>query len=195
MICYLIFLFIIIPINLFAAESTNSSVSAFGGGAFWIGLLCFIRRKKPIGGWLLYYFIGLYAGLIISIIMFIPLFPDYNPAQWDNKLHYFLFILTTVPGQIFIIFQAYLSFFLISKNRRDWKHIEALKTVLLIDFIISILSIIIDYNFWPDNVFLSVYSAALSLIWFLYFKQSVRVQYVFKDKNWNWELLHPKKYS
>ena len=71
MICYLIFLFIIIPINLFAAESTNSSVSAFGGGAFWIGLLCFIRRKKPIGGWLLYYFIGLYAGLIISIIIFL----------------------------------------------------------------------------------------------------------------------------
>ncbi len=186
---FVVFLF---PQIILAADSgRSSSVPTAGGAAFWIWLICYLRRKKPIGGWLLYYFIGVYAGLLISILLTLPFLANYNPSEWDNNLHYFLFIITTVPDDIFLLAQVFLSFYLISQNRRDWKYIEILRKVLIANFAFSIGSIPIEATLWPQSVFFSIYSAMLSLIWFFYFKKSVRVQYVFKDKQWNWEIFHP----
>jgi hypothetical protein len=180
------------PQNSFAADAgQSSSTPAAGGAAFWIWLICYLRRKKPIGGWLLYYFIGLYVGLFISMILTVPSLSNYIPSEWDNKLHYFLFIITTIPGDIFLIAQVVLSYYLISQARRDWKYIEILRKVLLADFVFSVGSIPIEATLWPQSIFFSIYSAILSLIWFFYFKKSVRVEYVFKNKQWNWELFHP----
>ena len=183
------------PNNLYAAGSTSTATGGTLGGAFWMGLLCYFMRKRPIGGWLLYYFICLYVWLIVNTLLSIPSLPDYNPIQWGNKLHYFLFILATIPFYIFLLIQVFLSFYLLPTNRRDWKHIKVLKTTLFLSFVFSLLSVPIGINLWPDSVFLDVYSAVLSLLWFLYFKRSSRVKIVFKDKNWNWDALYPKKYS
>lgn len=193
MVLLLLLIVSILPDNLFGADSTRPSTPAAGGAAFWVWLICFLRRKRPIGGWLLYYFIGLYGGLAISIVLTIPSLPNYNPAQWDTMLHYFLFIITTVPNDLFLLAQVYLSFSLLSQNRRNWKHVETLKTVLLLNFVFSLLSIPIETTLWPESVFFSAYSAALSLVWFFYFKKSVRVEYVFKDRHWDWEIFHPRK--
>jgi hypothetical protein len=191
----LIFLIVfILPDNLLAADSSRPSTPPVGAVVgFLVWLICFLRRKRPIGGWLLYYFIGLYGGLAVSIVVTIASLPNYSPAQWDTMLHYFLFIITTVPNVLFLLAQVFLSFFLFSQNRRNWKYIETLKTVLLLDFAFSLLSIAIDAALWSASVFFSAYSAVLSLIWFFYFKRSARVRYVFKDRNWDWETLHPKK--
>ena len=156
-----------------------------------IWLVCYVRRKNPIGGWLLYYFIGLYVGLFISIALIVPSLSNYNPLEWDDKFHYFLFIITTIPGEILLLAQVLLSIYLLSKKRRDWKHIEILKKVLFADVVFSAISIPIEVSLWPVSVFFSIYSAILSLIWFFYFRKSVRVQYVFKDKLWNPEILYP----
>jgi hypothetical protein len=188
--CLLLIFFL--PQSLLAAESGKPSSTPFaGGGGILIWLVCYIRRKNPIGGWLLYYFIGLYVGFFISISLTVPSLSNYNPLEWDDNFHYFLFIITTIPGDIFLLAQVILSFFMISQKRRDWKYIEILKKVLLADFVFSVCSIPIEASLWPASAFFSVYSAILSLIWFFYFKKSVRVQYVFKDKLWNAEIFYP----
>ncbi len=190
---YLLFctlIFACFPENILAADSGQSSPTSFaGGGAIIWAIICYARRKLPIGGWLLYYFVGVYSGLIVSLILLIATFSNYNPVEWGNKFHYFLFIITTIPGQIFLLAQVVLSFFLISQKRRDWKYIEILKKILLADVIFSICSIPIDASLWPQNIFFDIYPAILSLIWFFYFKKSVRVEYVFKNKQWNWEAM------
>jgi hypothetical protein len=192
-IAILLFLVVFLsPQSILAADSGRpSSPSMAGAAAFWIWLICYLRRKKPIGGWLLYYFIGVYVGVLIWIMLTVTSLSNYNPSEWDNKLHYFLFILTTIPGDIFLLGQVFLSFYLISQNRRDWKYIEILRKVLLANLIFSLGSIPIEATLWPQSVFFTIYSAVLSLIWFFYFKKSIRVQYVFKDKQWNWEIFHP----
>ncbi len=183
--------FLVLPENLLAADSNRSSTAGGGALAFW--LICYLARKYPIGGWLLMYFISLYSGFVISIIMTIISFQNYNPLQWDSILHYLIFLITTVPGDFILLIQVYLSFSLLSESRRDWKHIETLKTVLFLNIIFSLFSIPFDLTLWPDNVIISVYSAVVSLIWFSYFKKSARVKYVFKEKNWDWALLNPPK--
>jgi hypothetical protein len=184
-------LIFLLPQNLLAADAGKSSSSPAAGGGLLIWPVCYVRRKNPIGGWLLYYFIGLYVGLFISIALTVPSSSNYNPLEWDDKFHYFLFIITTIPGEIFLLAQVFLSFFLLSKKRRDWKYIEILKKVLLADVVFSAVSIPIEVSLWPVSIFFSVYSAILSLIWFFYFRNSARVQYVFKDKLWNPEILYP----
>jgi hypothetical protein len=49
-----------------ARNKTNSGA----GAAVAIGIICYSSRKKPIGGWLLYYYnINLYVGLAISLLL------------------------------------------------------------------------------------------------------------------------------
>jgi hypothetical protein len=195
LVIFVLFALCLLPDTLLAADSGRSSTPAAGGVALWVWLICFLRRKRPIGGWLLYYFIGLYGALAVTIVATISSLPNYNPARWDTALHYFLFMVTTVPSNLFLLAQVWLSFSLLRQKGRDWKHIELLRTVLILDVAFSILSIPIDAKLWPEGIFFSSYSGVLSLIWFFYFKKSIRVQYVFKDKHWDWALLHPKSTS
>ncbi|GBE06009.1 hypothetical protein BMS3Abin10_01651 [bacterium BMS3Abin10] len=167
------------------------------GGGLLIWLICFWKRKNPIGGWLLYYFITLFVGFFISIAL--TLAPDnlsnFNPMLWDDKIMYFFFIVTTVPSDALLLAQIVLTYYLLSSVRRDWKHILILRNILLAEIILSLVSIPIDMNYWPDtgSAFFSGYALVVSSIWYFYFKKSVRVEYVFKHKNWNWDTFHPSK--
>jgi len=179
------FVICLLPQYGLAADADRTSKAPIGGGAFLAWLICYLRRKKPIGGWLLYYFIALYVGAYISAILTLSSLSNYNPSGWDDKLQYFLFIITSIPGDIFLIAQVVLSFYLISQKRRDWKYVEMLKKVLLASFIFSVASIPVDLSYWPESSFFTIYSAILAIIWFFYFKNSLRVQFVFKEKVWD----------
>ena len=190
---FLLLIFVLFPDNLFGADSSRPSPHTAGGAIFWVWLICFLRRKHPIGGWLLYYFIGLYCGFVIYLATTIPILPNDSPVPWDTRVHYLFFLVTTVPADALLLIQVCLSFFLLSGKRRSWSHVETLKTVLLLDVIFSLLSLPIEIDLWPTSAVFGGYTAIVSMIWFFYFKRSVRVEYVFKDKRWNWELFHPRK--
>jgi hypothetical protein len=100
-------------------------------------------------------------------------------------------MVTTIPGDFFLLAQVFVSFYLISQIRRDWNYVIILKKVLIANFAFSIISIAIDAVLWPQTVHLGVFSAIFSLIWFFYFKRSKRVLYVFKEKQWSPEIFYP----
>jgi hypothetical protein len=181
----------LLPQDLLAAEAGRSTTPPAASGALFIWLICYARRKHPIGGWLLYYFIGLYAGSVISLFFLVSSLSNYAYGEWTNKFHYFLFIMTTVPADFCLLAQFVLSFFMISLKSRDWKYIELLKKVLLANIVFSFCSIPVEASLWPSNIFFSVYSAVVSLIWYFYFMRSIRVEYVFKLKQWDPEILNP----
>jgi hypothetical protein len=118
---------------------------------------------------------------------------NYIPGGWDSNLHYSLYVLTTIPGYIILIAQVVLSYYLISETKRDWKYIELLRKLLIANFVFSVGCIAIDATLWAENVIFSIASALDSFIWFFYFKKSVRVEGVFKDKQWNWETFLERK--
>ncbi len=195
---YLFFIAFLLPENILAAESTQTAKPpAAIGVTFWLLLICYWNRKKPIGGWLLYYFITLFVGSIMSIILifFTLTLSNFNPMNWENKSRYFLYIITTVPGYVFLLSQILLSYYLLSEIRRDWKHIQILRKILLADFIFSVFYIPIEITYWSltGSTILNGFSAMVSLIWYFYFKKSIRVKCVFKDKAWNWEMLFASK--
>jgi hypothetical protein len=181
------------PQNILAAESGRSftTPAPFGGAILW-ALVCYLKRKNAIGGWLLYYFAGVYAGFLISIVLVFSSggFSNYNPFAWDDKSQYFLFIITTIPNDVLLLSQLVLSIPMMSKKHRDWKYIKILQYVLIAEFLFSLISIPVEFKYWPESVPFSIYSSVFSLIWFLYFRQSARVYHVYKLKQWNWEVFH-----
>ena len=172
------------PPLLAQSSSSNPAPAVPGGfiGALIMWWICSRRRHQAIGGWLLYFFIQLYISLGVTILLFIAGFENYRPSAWEGSGLYPLFILSTVPGLLLVPVQVTFGTFVL--NRRDWKWVQRLKVVLLIDLVFVLIALAIDSYYFSDNVFFDVYSLIWPSIWLPYFTKSKRVQRVFKTKDW-----------
>ena len=78
-----------LSLPVFASTDTPDASSQAG----WVGVLltlliwyvCASRRKKEIGGWLLYYYIRLYIGVIIVVLVAVSSYDSYLPEAWADK--------------------------------------------------------------------------------------------------------------
>ena len=185
---------ILIPATAIAADSAKSTSSPAGGLGLLAWIACYYTRKKDIGGWLLYYFITLYIGILFQLANH-PEGSQFIPQSWDSMFHYLPFILTTVPVYFLTAAQFILSLLMWSSLRRKWKHIELLQRVLILQFGFSLLSIAVAWSLWPQAIVYEVIHAPYSAVWFIYFTKSLRVELVFRpDRSWDWDELHRKKY-
>ena len=62
---------------------------------------------------------------------------------------------------------------------RDYYWVKQLKVVLVLDLIFVLLAMLIDYQFFKDNLPFDVLALIWPLIWLPYFSKSVRVEKVF----------------
>jgi hypothetical protein len=107
--------FCIFPPAILAASETQSPSNSAPPGALIIGLTCWLARKKPIGGWLLFFFIQLYLGLAVAIVLlFAVSLRNYNPALWPSTNLYLLFLLSSLPPLLLLSTQAVIGTFLLT---------------------------------------------------------------------------------
>ena len=52
--------------------------------ALVVGIICYLARKQPIGGWLLYYYISLYSVVAFSWVILAATFQNYSPERWQS---------------------------------------------------------------------------------------------------------------
>jgi hypothetical protein len=75
-----LFDFLIVP-NLLAADGNSNTVPSTGATWFFIAFgIAYVSRRRAIGGWLLYFYLQLYASLAISILSFPKLVPSFSPS-------------------------------------------------------------------------------------------------------------------
>jgi len=146
-------------------------------------ILCVARRKKEIGGWLLYYYVQLYSGAIFSIILLMFSSQNYLPATWGGATGlYFLFLLSTIPN-IMILFIELIYAERLRKSR-NFVHIRPLRIVLWFHLGFAVLGLLIDLMAFQDNVPLAVIGLIFPTIWLPYFYYSKRVNKVFRTHDW-----------
>ena len=90
------------PLSLLAAGTSGGSQYSptFSPGdliAWWI---CNGRKRNPIGGWLLYFYWQLYAGLLMSAVFFASNIQSYIPENFESATTYWLFLLSAVPSPL-----------------------------------------------------------------------------------------------
>lgn len=186
------------------AESGTTSTSASSQTAkaligiiitWWI---CNSRKRKPIGGWLLYYYMQLFIGTAFSILMTLisigTLAENLNVANWGNEtMQYFLFVVSFVPSNILLIAELVFGSMLLSKKFRNRKFYNFLRIIIAASFVFGLIGFIIDSSYWPENIALDILPMIGSAFWFLYFTFSKRVKMVIVENKWNPDIMHPPK--
>src|SRR3990172_277802 len=78
-------------------SQTQSQPSLVGVGGLIFIIVSISTRKKPIGGWLMLFFLQLFWGTFISVLFTIGAFANYLPSSWQDGRLYFLYLVSTVP--------------------------------------------------------------------------------------------------
>lgn len=172
-----------IPEIVFAQEQKKPTNTSYAGcGALILFLICYSKRKKPIGGWLLYFFIQFYLGAFFTTIFSIIGLTTYVPSQWESMSLYAIFLFTTIGSVIIAIMEVGLiAIKMVPEKYREWKAVKLLRILLSIDLLLSIISLLTSSNF-SENV-LVIYGMIFPIIAILYFSFSKRVKALYLSKD------------
>jgi hypothetical protein len=171
------------PAALFAAGSGGSQYSpTFSPGYLLACWICNGRKRNQIGGWLLYFYWQLYAGLVMSALFFAGNIQSYIPENFASGSTFALFLASTLPGLLLLVVKCVVATLLL--QARSWDMLKLLRWLMLADLSADVLAAAIDGAYFPDNVALTFLSLVSDLIWLIYLFRSIRVRHVFLTHDW-----------
>ena len=178
-----------LSLPVFASTDTPAASFPLGGIGVLLTLVmwyvCASRRAKEIGGWLLYYYIRLYIGAIIIVLVTVNSVDNYLPKAWINTPDlYPFFLLTTVPGLL-----LYCAEFVVAeklRTSRNYSYVPILRYILFAGLASALIAIAINEKYFEESsaVFFNMITVIWPIIWIPYFYFSKRVKSVFKSRDW-----------
>lgn len=154
-----------------------------GLGALIMWYVCAKRKAQEIGGWLLCFYIQLYLGVIIALVVNLASFENYLPSTWaEDRALYPLYLLSAVPGMLVLAIQLVVAEKL--RRSRDMRFVKALRIVLWIQLAAVAVGAVIDWAEFPDNLPIDVLAVIWPVVWLPYFCVSKRVRRVFETRDW-----------
>lgn len=183
------------PLSVFAAGTNGGSPYSptFSPGyliAWWI---CNGRKKNPIGGWLLYFYWQLYAGLLMSSVFFVINIQSYVPENFESTSTCSLFLLSAVPSLLLLVVKCAVATLLL--QARTWDMLKLLRWIMIADLAADIIATGIDGAYFPDNMAITLLALVSDLIWLGYLFRSNRVKHIFLTHDWEQAVqsIHPQK--
>jgi Protein of unknown function (DUF2569) len=182
----------LLALSLPVFASTDAPATSFQSTGIGVVLLtlvvwyvCESRREKEIGGWLLYYYIRLYIGAILVVLVTVSSRDSYLPKAWINTPDlYPFFLLTTVPGLL-----LYCAEFVVAeklRTSRNYAYVPVLRYILFAALASSLIAIAINNKYFEESSagFSNMMTMIWPIIWIPYFYFSKRVKSVFKNRDW-----------
>lgn len=168
----------------FAASTDIQRNPAVGAGIWVVLAIVYLSRRRPIGGWLLYFYVQLYLGFAVSLIFLPQVFSNLNPSNWNNSLQYVMFFLSVVPVLVAQLTELYGATQLLF--RKNESNVKFLRNTLIALCASSAVAIVIDLNYFKDDpgLFFDFLTLFFSAIWIWYFSKARRVKLVFIEKKW-----------
>jgi len=140
-------------------------------------IVAIARRKKEIGGWLLYFYYWIFAVFVIlaaDVVLHLRTFqPSYGQGAFNNGALY----LAVFPRLAAVFALLVVALVLLKHRTPVW--LERLRTSLLAGVLVSALSLWIDAYYFPKTLRANGGRLAGLLVWLLYFHFSKRVRRVF----------------
>jgi hypothetical protein len=199
MIVRLILFFVVFATSLDAYAQTGSGSSAASGvlaGPLIWGLICFLTRKRAIGGWLLYLYVGLLiSGIAILASLAAAHWPSFSPTYWTGAFgYYLLFLVYQVPGHIVGLVLWLFAIRMLFKSQRNSKNLGNFQKLLFATVLFNAIGLIIilvsgaEVLADPDPA-LDIWFTGVALLMAAYFYRSQRVKMVLGDNYWDHQYL------
>jgi Protein of unknown function (DUF2569) len=180
---FAVLLLVLAQASVFANTTAQTKTNPGPPVVVVVAIICFLARKQPIGGWLLYYYISLYSGLALSFVLLAATIQNYSPERWQNTEEYALAIESTALPQLALIAQAVVATILL--KCREWKWLQLLRAILIGSVICTGITIVIGSVFFsPDQTVFDWFALIWLVIWLAYFFTSKRVKHVFLSHDW-----------
>lgn len=172
-----------------ATTSTTPSPPNYGAPFLLWWLIAYATRRRPIGGWLMLYYVGLYLGGIVSIVLIATTIGNLAPTQWAGVpgWKYGLAILSTLLPTAALAAQVVVGTRLLYKRTPEM--LQTFRRVLLIFVAANVLALATDLTaFKSDRAAapIDIYSLVVGSIWLAYFYKSARVRAVFMTRTWTY---------
>src|SRR5215472_15241991 len=108
--------------DLLAASATQPAANSLpGAGGIIPAIVCYARRGKPIGGWLLYFFWSVFGGTALTAIFLAIGTKNYLPASWNGQHRlYALFLGSTLQGSVAEICRLSAAIAVIGTRNCEW---------------------------------------------------------------------------
>ncbi len=146
--------------------------------------IAYVTRRMAIGGWLFYYYLMVFAPLFLFAFFE---FEYLNPDDWKYSGLYAQVILPTILLIVLKVMEFFVAVRLLFKSQRNSQNVLVLRYVLIASVVAWAIDIIVDYNYYKDDLAISVFGFTLKLIWMLYFYFSSRVNYVLCNWPGSWD--------
>jgi hypothetical protein len=151
-----------------------------GGIIAWV--ICNGAKRNQIGGWLMFFFWQLYSSILMTAFLFAMNIQSYVPENFESSDRFLLFLTSVVP--MLIIYLAQVGVGTILLVARTWDLLKLLRWLVGMEVVASIIALVIDANYFPDNVGLNFLTLVPQALWLAYFFRSMRVKHVFKTHDW-----------
>ena len=156
------------------------SAAQFNGSSLALvaGIVAFLRRKQPIGGWLFYFFCQVLLGLTLTAAT--THWKSYRPGAWVDAKLYFLYAVSNLSRVIVLAEIGVVSIFVVRTRERQW--VCGLRYALIVYAFLTVLKLLVDSIWFPATAPMDMVALAFPSVWILYFELSKRVRAIFRDK-------------
>lgn len=180
------FVALLVSFNVFANSTEAPRQPATGAGLFIAFAIAYLSRRRAIGGWLLYFYLQLYLGLLISLLFIPQVIANLNPNEWGDSFLYVMFFLSVAPVLLAQLAEAIVATMLLF--RRNENNVKIMRNTLYFLVASSAAAVGIDIAYFSEDpaIFFDVITLIFAIIWALYFLKARRVQMVFIDNNWSY---------
>ncbi len=150
--------------------------------ALIFAVVCYLRRKESIGGWLLYFYYWIYALVVAYAYDALAHYRVFlSTAKLDSE-HHLALIAVAYPRLVALAVVVGVAMILL--RRREWVWVERLRLALGVEIVIAGVSVALDARYFPKSFTLNLGRCVMMFLWFLYFFLSDRVYSVFRLKDW-----------
>jgi hypothetical protein len=154
-------------------------------------LAAFLTRRRPLGGWLLLFYLSLGAGAINTLIQSPATLQGLRPSEWDNA-NLYAWNLADISASVLLQVAA-LTAASILLVRRELRYVRVLSAILIAQILYGLTIPIAVAFFAPFNreslgrIDGAIYALIRSTAWYLYFLTSARIRLVFVKHAWSYD--------
>jgi hypothetical protein len=149
-----------------------------------LAVVCWIRRKDPIGGWLLWFIAQLILAACAAVYTVTYTWRHFLPATWHNPQLHLLYVLSRPPEFLASLYLAFAAW----QASRSYaaSTLGTLRTALVVRFCIGLVVYLLDTQFFPSLTTYDARTTGATVVVLLYLALSTRVDRVFVRQTWTW---------